>query len=100
MFIDTHCHLEDENFSADRAEVIERAKIAGVGRIINFGSTLASSTAILELAKNFPKLYGGVGIHPEEIDDFDAKTCVTLAELAADKKIVAIGEIGLDYHWE
>ncbi len=100
MFIDTHCHLEDENFSADRAEVIERAKIAGVGRIINFGSTLASSIAIVELAKNFPELYGGVGIHPEEIDDFDEKTCATLAELAADKKIVAIGEIGLDYHWE
>lgn len=100
MFIDTHCHLEDENFSADRAEVIERAKIAGVGRIINFGSTLASSIAILELAKNFSELYGGVGIHPEEIDDFDEKICATLAELAADKKIVAIGEIGLDYHWE
>lgn len=100
MFIDTHCHLEDENFTADRAEVIERAKIAGVERIINFGSTLASSIAILELAKNFPELYGGVGIHPEEIDDFDEKTCAKLAALAADKKIVAIGEIGLDYHWE
>ena len=100
MFIDTHCHLEDENFTADRAEVIERAKIAGVEQIINFGSTLASSIAILELAKNFSELYGGVGIHPEEIDDFDEKNCAKLAELAADKKIVAIGEIGLDYHWE
>lgn len=100
MFIDTHCHLEDENFSADRAEVLERAKVAGVKAIINFGSTLQSSIAIAELAKNFPELYGGVGIHPEEIDEFDEKTCARLAELAAEKKIIAIGEIGLDYHWE
>ena len=100
MFIDTHCHLEDENFSADRAEVLTRAKLAGVERIINFGSTLQSSIAVTELAKNFPELYAGVGIHPEEIDDFDERTCARLAELATDKKVVAIGEIGLDYHWE
>ena len=75
MFIDTHCHLEDENFSTDRAEVLERAKVAGVERIINFGSTMQSSIAVAELAKNFSELYAGVGIHPEEIDDFDEKTC-------------------------
>lgn len=100
MFIDTHCHLEDEKFSDDRAEVLARAKIAGVARIINFGSTMQSSISVTELAKVFPELYAGVGIHPEEIDDFDEKTCAKLAELAADKKVIAIGEIGLDYHWE
>lgn len=100
MFIDTHCHLEDEKFSEDRADVIERAKAAQVERIINFGSTMQSSIAVAELAKNFSTLYAGVGIHPEEIDDFDEKTCARLAELAADKKVIAIGEIGLDYHWE
>ena len=51
MFIDTHCHLEDEKFSADRAEVLSRAKIAGVERIINFGSTFQSSIAVAALAK-------------------------------------------------
>ena len=100
MFIDTHCHLEDENFSADRAEVLSRAKAAGVERIINFGSTLESSVAVTELAKNFSELFAGVGIHPEEIDGFDNATCDKLAALAAEKKVVAIGEIGLDYHWE
>ena len=100
MFIDTHCHLEDENFSADRNEVIERAKLAGVERIINFGSTLQSSEAVTELAKTFPELYAGVGLHPEEIDEFDANTCARLAELAANTKVIAVGEIGLDYHWE
>jgi len=100
MFIDTHCHLEDENFSEDRAEVLERAKKSGIEKIINFGSTLQSSIKIVELAENFPELYGGIGIHPEEIDEFNEKTCAKLAELAKNKKVVAIGEIGLDYHWE
>ena len=100
MFIDTHCHLEDENFSADRNEVIERAKSSGVERIINFGSTPQSCEAVVELAKTFSELYAGVGIHPEEIDTFDANTCARLAELAANPKVVAVGEIGLDYHWE
>ena len=61
---------------------------------------MQSSIAIVELAQNFPELYAGIGIHPEEIDDFDENTCARLAELANDKKVVAIGEIGLDYHWE
>ncbi len=100
MFIDTHCHLEDENFAADRAEAIARAETAGVERIINFGSTMQSSIAVAELAKKFSGLYAGVGIHPEEIDDFDENTCARLADLAAHEKVVAIGEIGLDYHWE
>ena len=100
MFIDTHCHMEDENFNSDRAEVLERAKMAGVVAIINFGSTMESSIAICELAKDFSELYGGIGIHPEEIDDFDKNTCAKLAELAENKKVIAIGEIGLDYHWE
>ena len=100
MFIDTHCHMEDENFNSDRAEVLERAKVAGVEAIINFGSTMESSIAICELAKDFSEIYGGIGIHPEEIDDFDKNTCAKLAELAENKKVIAIGEIGLDYHWE
>ena len=100
MFVDTHCHLEDENFSDDRAAVIERAKIAGVERIINFGSTMQSSIAVTELTKNFSGLFAGVGVHPEEIDDFDENSCAKLAELATNEKVIAIGEIGLDYHWE
>lgn len=100
MFTDTHCHLEDENFTEDRAEVLTRARAAAVELIINFGSTFRSSCAVVELAKNFPELYAGVGIHPEEIDEFDGNTCLRLAELAATEKVVAIGEIGLDYHWE
>ena len=100
MLIDTHCHLEDGNFDSDRAEIINRAKSAGVEKIINFGSTMTSSIKICGLTEVFSGIYGGVGIHPEEIDEFDKNSCAKLAELAKNPKIVAIGEIGLDYHWE
>ena len=70
-FVDTHCHLNDEKFSDDLIEVIERAKSAGVNRIINFGDTLKSSAAVVELAEKFAGMFAGVGVHPEEIADFD-----------------------------
>ena len=99
-FIDTHCHLNDEKFSADLIEVVERAKIAGVNRIINFGDTLKSSAAVVELAEKFEGMFAGVGVHPEEISDFDKNSAEKIFELAKNKKVVAIGEIGLDYYWE
>ncbi|MBQ7705820.1 MAG: TatD family hydrolase [Selenomonadaceae bacterium] len=99
-FVDTHCHLNDEKFSEDLLEVLERAKISGVNRIINFGDTLKSSAAVVELATKFEELYAGVGIHPEEISGFNENSAEKIIELAKNKKVVAIGEIGLDYYWE
>lgn len=99
-FTDTHCHLNDEKFSADLIDVIERAKIAGVNRIINFGDTLKSSAAVVEIAEKFSGMFAGVGVHPEEISDFDKNSAEKILELAKNKKVVAIGEIGLDYYWE
>lgn len=99
-FVDTHCHLNDEKFSDDLIEVIERAKIAGVNRIINFGDTLKSSAAVIEIAENFQGMFAGVGVHPEEIADFDKNSAEKIFELTKNKKVVAIGEIGLDYYWE
>ncbi len=99
-FIDTHCHLTDEKFSADLTGVVERAKNSGVGKIINFGSTLKDSGDCVELAEKFSGLFAGIGIHPEETQDFDEKTCDKLADLAKNPGVIAIGEIGLDYHWE
>lgn len=99
-FVDTHCHLNDEKFTDDLSEVFERAKSAGVMRIINFGDTLKSSAAVVELAKNFNGMFAGVGVHPEEIADFDKNSAEKIFELAKNKKVVAIGEIGLDYYWE
>ena len=99
-FVDTHCHLNDEKFTEDVAEVFERAKNSGVRRVINFGDTLKSSAAVVELAENFTGMFAGVGVHPEEIAGFDKNSAAQIAELAARKKVVAIGEIGLDYYWE
>jgi len=100
-FIDTHCHLNDEKFSADLDEIVKRAKNFGVNRIINFGDTLKSSAQVVKLAETFDGMYAGVGVHPEEIENFDEnKSVEKIVELAANKKVVAIGEIGLDYYWE
>lgn len=100
-FTDTHCHLDDEKFSDDLPDVLSRAKNSGVTRIINFGSTFESSELVTELAEKYNFLFAGVGIHPEETENFfENDTPDKLAELAKNKKVVAIGEIGLDYHWE
>lgn len=100
-FVDTHSHLNDEKFSEDLEEVVSRAKNFGVEKIINFGDTLENSVRVIELAKNFSGMFAGVGIHPSEIENFDENnSCEKIFELAKEKKVVAIGEIGLDYYWE
>ena len=100
IFVDTHCHLDDEKFSDDLNEVIERAKLAGVTRIINFGSTLKSSEIATQLSSTYEGLFAGVGVHPEEIEDFSKNNAVDIiVNLTKNDKVVAIGEIGLDYHW-
>lgn len=100
-FIDTHCHLNDEKFLDDLDEVIRRAENFGVTRIINFGDTLESLSRVVQLAEEFSGMFAGVGIHPSEIENFDEnKSVEKIVELAAQKKVVAIGEIGLDYYWE
>ena len=98
-FVDTHCHLNDEQFKNDLNEVIERAKNFGVNRIINFGANISDSILAVKLTQH-DELFAGVGIHPEEIDNFVDDVEEKLFELAQNKKVVAIGEIGLDYHWE
>ena len=100
-FVDTHCHLNDEKFSDDLEEVYIRAENFGVTKIINFGSTLEDSLQAVELSEKFSGMFAGVGIHPEEIENFAENNSVEkIFSLAKNKKVVAIGEIGLDYHWE
>ena len=101
-FIDTHCHLTDEKIFEDLTEVIERAKNACVTKVINFGANLKDSAEVVALAEKFSEMSAGVGIHPEEVQDFaDENFAVEkISELAQKNKVLAIGEIGLDYHWE
>jgi TatD DNase family protein len=97
---DTHCHLDLEKFDADRDAVIERALAAGVTRILIPGITLQSSHAIVKLAGSRPELFAAVGVHPDEALTWDHQTVPALRELASDLKVVAVGEIGLDYYWD
>lgn len=98
MLVDTHCHLDFPEFNHDRDEVIRRAQEQGVGLIINIGSSLQGSAQSVELAAKYDSLYAAVGIHPHEADSFSAKDRDKLKELAKKDKVVAVGEIGLDYY--
>ena len=98
MLIDTHCHLDFPDFDADRQEVIRRARQEGVGRIINIGSSLRGSRAGIALVKQYDFIYTSVGIHPHEADKIDEDAIKDIQELSKQAKVVAIGEIGLDYY--
>jgi TatD DNase family protein len=97
MLADTHCHLDFPEFDSDRDEVIKRAKDNNVDFIINIGSSVEGSIRSVELSKKYPNVYSVVGIHPHEADTFTKEAKDSIRELAKDKKVVAIGEIGLDY---
>ena len=96
--IDTHCHIDFQDYDADRDEVIRRAQEQGVGRIINIGSSLQGSINSVELARKYPGVYAVVGCHPHDAQDFSEADLSRIRSLAASEKVVAIGEIGLDYY--
>lgn len=96
---DTHCHLDLEKFDADRSDVISRALAAGLTRILIPGITLQSSRSIVKLAESQPNLFAAVGVHPNDANTWDPQTIPALRELSTSLKVVAIGEIGLDYYW-
>lgn len=98
--VDSHCHLDLEQFDDDRAAVVERAREAGVHRIVNPGIDLTHSQQALALADTWPEVYAAVGIHPNSSGTFDDDTIATLRTLSQHPKAVAIGEIGLDYYWD
>jgi TatD DNase family protein len=98
MLVDTHCHLDFSEFNSDRDAVIQRANDAGVNYFVNVGSTLDSSNAACELALKYAQVYVAVGVHPHDASAFDLEAEKSLKALAAKKKVVAIGETGLDYY--
>jgi TatD DNase family protein len=98
MFIDTHAHLDYTDYDPDRAEVITRATEAGVTEIISIGTRIDSSARALELAENFPNIWATVGVHPCEVDEAPDDAIERLRALGQSRRVVAIGEIGLDYH--
>lgn len=100
--IDSHCHLDDEQFDADRDQVIERALAAGVEAMVAIGTGDGPPDIepAIRLAERYPCLYATVGVHPHHASKADAATLDRLAELLAHPKVVFLGEIGLDYHYD
>ncbi len=98
---DTHSHYDDEAFDTDREEVFEALKKGGIGKIVDVGAGIPSSKRALELAKTHDFIYCSLGVHPDEVGDLNDETCAWLEkECAGYEKCVAVGEIGLDYHWD
>lgn len=100
MLIDSHCHLNFDAFDEDRPAVLTRAKEAGVTTIINPATNLVDSRQIVALAEATPGLYAAVGVHPNDAAEVTPDSLVQLRQLATHPKVVAIGEIGLDYYWD
>lgn len=95
--VDTHAHLHDPAFAGDRAAVLARARGAGVTGFLNIGTDVSTSEAALALAHAEPDVHAAVGIHPHDATTADAAALARIAALARDPRVVAIGEIGLDY---
>jgi TatD DNase family protein len=99
-FVDSHAHLTSKDFDADREEVIRRALDAGVTAIVNPGTDLEDSRRAVELAEKYPGVYACVGFHPHEAKGADDRSLHEIEELSRHPKVVAIGEIGLDFHYD
>lgn len=99
--IDSHCHLADAKFAQDLPQVIERAKAAGVDRMVTIADSLEESKRCVEITEHHPSIFATVGVHPHNAKEWKEGDGVTLAGLARQSdKVRAIGEIGLDYHYD
>ena len=99
MLFDTHAHYDSRQFNPDRDEVLSGLKARGVSLVVNPGCDLPTSRTAVELAEQYPFLYAAVGFHPEELEGAELSDLEEIRRLAGHDKVVAIGEIGLDYYW-
>lgn len=100
LLIDTHCHLNFESFDANRDEIISKAAKAGVTRIIIPAVDIESAHQALALSQQYEGVFFAVGVHPTSTSDFDDATLKAVETLSHEEKVLAIGEIGLDYYWD
>ena len=100
MYFDSHSHMDDRRFDADRDAIMDDLKSHGVGLLMNVGCDLPSSERSVALAERYPFVYAAVGSHPDDADHVDGRLLDRYRALAGHEKVRAIGEIGLDYHYE
>lgn len=99
MIFDTHAHYDDEAFNEDRHELLMSLQAQGIEAVVNVGASIQSTKNTLELIKKYPFMYGVVGVHPNETAELNEDLMNWLKHVSGQEKVVAIGEIGLDYYW-
>lgn len=99
MIFESHAHYDDEAFNEDRETLLASMQENGIGTIINVGASIASTQSAIALTQQYPFLYGAAGVHPSETAELDEDKLCWLEQQCRREKIVAVGEIGLDYHW-
>ena len=100
MIFDTHAHYDDEAFQEDRDELLNSLSTHGIEAVVNVGASIQTTKNTLELMKKYPFVYGAVGVHPSETEKLNDNLMDWLKHVSGEKKVVAIGEIGLDYYWK
>lgn len=100
MLVDSHCHLDFPDFDDDRDAILDRARVAGVETIVSISTRVARFAQLREMVDRYPQVYCSVGTHPHNAAEEPDVTTDQLVRLAADAKVVAIGEAGLDYHYD
>ena len=100
MIFDTHAHYDDEQFNEDRVELLNSMEEQGIGTIVNVSAAYNSCRKVIALAKEYPFVYAAVGIHPDEVGSLNEETFAQMKELFKEEKVVAVGEIGLDYFYD
>ena len=100
MIFESHAHYDDDVFDEDREELLISLREHGVDKVINVGASIESCKITLQLMKQYPFMYGAMGVHPTETGELNEENFMWLREQCAADKVVAVGEIGLDYHWK
>ena len=100
MIFDSHAHYDADQFDEDRDKLLSSMLENGVGTILNVGADWDSVTEVVELAQRYPHVYAAVGLHPDEVGILDEEKFAFLREQCKEEKVVAVGEIGLDYYWD
>ena len=100
MIFETHAHYDDEQFNEDRRELLESMAAGGVGTIVNVSATYESCQKVVDMVREYPFMYASVGVHPDNVGSLNEETFASMKDLFQKDKVVAVGEIGLDYYWD